>query len=83
MNANSDSLLIEVFAGSAWDAGIVQNLLESANIPTFLQDQYLGTLVPWQASTDATEPIKVVVAREDFELANQIVDQFYKNLEEN
>lgn len=83
MNANNESTFIEVFAGNAWDAGIVKNLLESAEILTFLKDEFHGTLAPWQTDAGGIGSIKVVVSSDDFEQAHEIVEKFYQNLEEN
>jgi hypothetical protein len=83
MNAINESTLIEVFAGNTWDAGLVKNLLESAKILTFLKDEFHGSLAPWQTDAGGMGSIKVVVSSDDFEQANEIVEQFYRNLEEN
>lgn len=83
MNAINEPTLVEVFAGNAWDAGLVKNLLEGAKILTFLKDEYQGMLAPWQAEAGGTGAIKVVVSSNDYEQAQEIVDLFYRNLEEN
>jgi len=49
---NEDSP-VEVFDGTAWQAGMVKSLLENAEIASFLKDEIMGTFYPCAFSPTA------------------------------
>jgi hypothetical protein len=73
---------VEIFSGTAWQAGIVKSLLENAEIEAFLIDHILGTLNPWWTAPGGAGSVKVFVSNRDFEKAKIIVDDFEKNSKE-
>ncbi len=60
-----------VYVGSLVDASYIKGLLEEAEIKVFLQDEIIGTAIPWVDNAPAG--VKVVVAKEDAERAKSIV----------
>jgi hypothetical protein len=77
---NEDSTkLIEVYDGTAWQAGIVISMLNDAGINAFLKDAILGTLNPWWAAPGGAGAVKIIVAESDAENAMQVVEEFEKN----
>jgi hypothetical protein len=76
---NKDIKLIEVFSGTAWEAGIVKSLLENAEIEVYLKDEVRGTLAPWHVAPGGVGAVKVIVADADYEKAVQVVADFEKN----
>ena len=71
---------VEVFAGTAWQAGMVKSLLENEEIEAFLKDDIIGTLGPWWAAAGGAGSVKVFVSNLDFMKAKVIVDEYEKNL---
>lgn len=76
-----ENQIIEIFAGTPWEAGMVQSLLESAGIMAFLNDQIIGTLNPWWTSAGGVGPVRVTISSADYEEAKAIVDEYEKNLQ--
>ena len=72
--------LIEVFAGTTWQAGMVKSLLENSEIDAFLKDEILGTLNPWWAAPGGTGAVKVFVSNLDEVKATSIIEDYEKNL---
>ena len=73
---------VMIFAGSAWEAGIVKSLLENAEVEAFIKDEIMGTLNPWWIAPGGAGSVKVFVSGNDFEKAKLIVMDFEKNLKE-
>lgn len=73
---------VEVFAGTALQAGMVKSLLENAEIRAFLKDDIIGTLVPWNAVPGGAGAVKVFVSSADFENAKMVVADYENNLKE-
>jgi len=68
----------EVFAGSAWEAGLLKSILEDNEIETIIQQ---ATSLPIGIWPTEAATIKVYVALKDFEQAKAIVDEFHTNME--
>lgn len=73
---------ILIFAGTAWEAGIVKSLLENAEVEAFLKDEIMGTLNPWWTAPGGAGSVKVFVSGPDYEKANEIVKEFERNIKE-
>ncbi len=71
---------IEIFTGTVWQAGMLKNLLETADIKVYLRDEINGTIFPFLTSFDGAGVVKVVVASSDYEKAKEIVNSFKENL---
>ena len=80
---NHDNEPVEVFSGSIWEAELVKNLLENAEIETFLRDEYTGTLAPWYTAGGGAGSVKVIVADRDYNKARMIVEEFERSITEN
>ena len=77
MNTNYKIIPEEVFSGKVWEAEMVKNLLENAGIPTFLQDEFIGSLYPVVAP-GSFGSVKVMVSNLDLEIAQEIVKEYEK-----
>ncbi len=73
---------VEVFAGTAWEAGLLKSMLEDAGIDVYLVDEIRGTLVPWHVAGGGVGAVKVTVSSADEELARKIAGDFQQNLSE-
>ena len=83
MKSKSEIKPVEVFAGTAWQAGMVKSLLENEGLEAFLVDEIIGTLSPWWTAPGGAGSVKVSVSSQDFEKAKSIVDQYLENIKEN
>ncbi len=76
MKTNQEDRLIEIYMGTAWQAGMVKSLLENEGIEAFLKDEIMGTLNPWWSSPGGVGAVKVVMSSADYGKAKEIVDQY-------
>jgi hypothetical protein len=72
---------VKVFAGTIWQAEMVKSLLENAEIESFLNDEFIGTLAPWNVSSGGAGAVKIFVSSQDSERAKQIVKEYEENLQ--
>jgi hypothetical protein len=82
MDDEKDVKLVEIYAGTTWQAGMVKSLLENAEIEAFLADEIIGTLNPWWTAPGGAGPVKVFISSLDIENAMVIVREFENNLKE-
>jgi hypothetical protein len=78
---NKEKKPIEIFTGTAWECGLVQSLLENAEIKGSVYYGGKGTLAPWN-SVGSIPKNRIAVSSEDFEKAKQVVDQYYEAMKE-
>jgi len=67
-----------LFNGSYFEAMNVRNLLESAGITVFVQNEYMATIEPWVVTSGGLNSVKLQVNEDDFEKAKQIVNDYLK-----
>lgn len=79
MNTNKESELVEVFAGTNWQVGLVQSLLEDEEITAFLKDETMGNLYPWYTASGGVGSVKLLVSNLDYEKAKIIVHVYEEN----
>ncbi len=79
METDDITKLVEVYDGTAWQAGIVKSLLDDAGIEAFIKDAILGTLNPWWTAPGGAGAVKVIVAEKDALEAMKVVEEFEKN----
>ena len=77
MKEIDDTLLVEVFVGSPWEAEITKGLLESNGIGATIKDGIMGTLAPYISPV-----VSVMVNEDDYESATEIVRNQEKEKEE-
>jgi hypothetical protein len=76
MESNNHNELIEIFSGSAIEAEIVKSILKDSEIESFLKDEYMGTIAPWQTAPGGLGSVKVTISSLDYEQAKTIVENF-------
>ena len=79
MKTNDNNAPVEVFSGTIVEAEIVKSLLENAEIETFLNDELIGTLAPWNAAPGGLGAVKIVVSTLDYDKAMVVVEEYQKN----
>ena len=80
METKDNITLIEIFAGTPWQAGLLKSLLENAEIEAFLADEIIGTLSPWWTAPGGAGSVKVFISSQNIENAKVIVSEFENNL---
>ncbi len=70
--------LVKVFEGTNWEAGLVQSLLNNAEIETFLADEINGQDSMFRF-TPGSGGVKVMISSDDFEKGREVVNAFYEN----
>ncbi len=80
MKKNNDNCLIEVFAGTSTEVGIVRSLLENADINTFLKDNYMGTLAPWNVAGGGAGAVNIFINSKDYVNARLIIEKYEENI---
>jgi len=79
METNKNIEAVEIFTGIIWQAEMVKNLLENADIKAYLTDEIIGTLeLPWSAPAGIGS-VKVLVSNFDYDKAKLIVEEYKKN----
>jgi len=79
MKTNDNIEPVEVFSGTIVEAEIVKSLLENAEIETFLKDELVGTLTPWNTAAGGVGSVKIVVSNLDYDKAMLVVEEYKKN----
>lgn len=73
MKTDKEIKPVEVFAGTALQAGMAKSLLENAEIESFLKDDLMGTLNPWYTAPGGAGAVKVFVSSADYEKAREVL----------
>jgi len=78
MNSNHEIFPVEVFDGDQWEASLVKSLLNNAEIESFLKDEKMGVLAPWNVAGGGAGSVKIFVSSADLTKANEVLDQYEK-----
>jgi hypothetical protein len=73
-----------IFNGSYFEAMNLRNLLETAAITVFVQNEYMSTIEPWVVTSGGLNPVKLQVNEDNFEKAESIIKNYLdgnKNIE--
>lgn len=76
MKKNNTSELIEVFSGSTIEAEIVKSILNDTGIESFLKDEYMGTIAPWQTASGGLGAVKVIVSSLVYPQAKMVIEKY-------
>lgn len=80
METDNEITPVEVFSGTIWQAEMLKNLLEDAEIKVYLKDEINGTIFPFLTSPGGVGAVSVVVSSVDYDNAKTIVDDYKNNL---
>jgi hypothetical protein len=78
MKQDKDIEPVEVFDGTAWQAGMVKSLLENSGIKAYLNDEIVGTMAPWWTAPGGAGSVTVFVSNQDCDQAKLIVGEYEK-----
>ena len=78
MNLNQEIQPVEVFDGNQWEVSLVKSLLDNAEIESFLKDERMGVLVPWNVAGGGAGAVKIFVSSVDYKRAKEVIDQYEK-----
>jgi hypothetical protein len=78
MDSNQEISAVEIFDGTQWDASLVKSLLDNAEIESFLKDERMGVLAPWNVAGGGAGSVKIFVSSLDYEKAREVIDQYEK-----
>jgi hypothetical protein len=68
MKEKDHTWLVEVFAGSPWEAELTKGLLESHGIEAVVKDGIMGTLAPY-----ISPEVSIMVSESDYEAATEVI----------
>ena len=68
-----------IYSGNIVQADLLKCLLEGDGIQAFLEDEFLGRMVPYAATPGGVGAVKVLVATSDADKASRIVEDFIKD----
>ena len=66
---------VTIAAGNISEADLIKNILEANGIKSYLEDENLGTWVPYMASPGGAGAVKIAVAESDVGKAKAIVKE--------
>ncbi len=72
--------IIEIFSGTLWEAEMVKNLLQEANVESFLNNSLHNS---YAYNPIIASGVKVMIFESEAEKARKIVDNYCKNLKGN
>ncbi len=78
MNKNKSEKPVLVYTGQAWEAEMVKNILENEGIPAFINNEFIGTMLPFY-TTPGMGAVRVVVSDRYAEKAKILVTEFEKD----
>ena len=73
MKNNNDERLVQVFAGTLWQAELIKGLLDSNNIPCDIKDNTIGAVTSSYAGLDGD--VVIIVNKEDEERAIETIKE--------
>ncbi len=68
-----------IYSGNIVQADLLKCVLEGAGIETMLEDEFVGMIAPYATSPGGLGAVKVVVANDDLDRAQAIVEEFLKS----
>jgi hypothetical protein len=78
MNKDQEIYPVEVYDGDQWEVSLVKSLLDNAEIESFLKDERMGVLAPWNVAGGGAGSVKIFVSNVDYEKAKEVIEQYEK-----
>jgi len=78
MTPDNEITPVEIFDGNQWEASLVKSLLDNAEIESFIKDEKMGVLAPWNVAGGGAGSVKIFVSNVDCEKAKEVIEQYEK-----
>lgn len=79
---NDPNELVVAYAGNIVDVEFAKTLLDAEGIPCFVQNQNMGTLMPWAVAPAGLGAVQLVVRAADAERVRPIIEDMQKGDDE-
>lgn len=79
MKTNDENDLIPLYSSSFLEVHMIKNLLESSGVETFIKDEYMGTLAPFDAAAGGAGSVQLITRRKDYDGARKIIEEYEDN----
>ncbi len=76
--SNERMELIVAYAGNFVDVEFAKTLLDAEGIPCYVQNQNMGTLMPWAVSPAGIGSVQLVIRAEDADRVRPIIEDLIK-----
>jgi hypothetical protein len=76
--SNEKDELVVVYAGNLIDVEFAKTVLDAEGIPCFVQNQNMGTLMPWAVSPAGLSSVQLVIRAGDAERVRPIIEDIQK-----
>lgn len=76
--SNEQQDLVVAYAGNLIDVEFAKTLLDAEGIPCFVQNQNMGTLMPWAVAPAGIGAVQLVIRAADAERVRPIIEDMQK-----
>jgi hypothetical protein len=66
---------VEIYAGELWQSSMIRNLLEDNGIPSFVENELMGTIDPSLITSGGIAPVKINIKNSDLARAKELIDE--------
>jgi hypothetical protein len=73
---NNKNEIVEVFSGDLYQATMLKDLLESNGIEAFIENELMGNIAPWYASSGGIAPVNVKIFSADYTKVQELITAF-------
>jgi hypothetical protein len=78
-DSNKKDDLVVAYAGNIVDVEFAKTLLDAEGIPCYVQNQNMGTIMPWVAAPAGLGAVQLVIRAEDVERVRPIIEDMLKD----
>ncbi|WP_235934509.1 putative signal transducing protein [Sunxiuqinia indica] len=71
-----DRETVVVFRGHPMKAEMVHELLKGHEIISFINNELMGSIAPWQVSAGGFQPVEIVINKKDELKAISLIEEF-------
>jgi hypothetical protein len=79
MKTNDENDLISVYSSTFMEVHMIKSMLESSGVETFIKDEYMGTLAPFDAAAGGAGAVQLITRRKDYDAARRVIEEYEAN----